>query len=866
MRGANKMSKTRWKILLFALITAVCVTIFAGCKKDAEQTTFRLTYMADHGGQISGLTVQDVEGNKDGEVVIAIADVGFNFVKWSDGVTTAERQEQNVKEDKTYTAYFEVIKAEPVYYTLKYTAGTGGRIAGETEQTVLENESGTKVTAIADEGYKFVKWTDENVEPTRTESTVTTNIAVTAQFEKLTYRLTYNAAEGGYLVGECNQTVNYGESGTKVTAVPNEGYKFVKWSDGITTAERRDTNVVSDISVTAEFAPFKYYTLTYTAETGGHIEGDTKQSILEFSNGTFVKAVAEDGYTFARWSDGFMYASRQDTLVDENIAITAYFDRLPTYKLTYSTNNSDYGYIQGETNQNVIKGKNGTTVTAMSASEDWVFYIWSDGVETPSRKDLNITSDTEIVAYYRKVVFTYEYAVASSESGQIEGESLQRVQYGNPGTEVTAVPKEGYFFSGWSDGLKTPTRVDSKQYDLKFTAYFVKGLEINYKVNNVFGGHIEGEAKQYVKKGGDTTVVNAIAENGYVFAGWSDCMTISERSEKNLQEDFTMTAHFEPKEKIFRYDYCGATSNANVQFVTVKRDNPKASVFVVPHKQGLDFVGWYADKNYTIRVTDNEGGLMYGYNTITLETDTLYARWADPNDDTIVFKLLIVVVDEIDATLSLRKDHNTHKRVQYKMPMPERILCKQIAGRMSDYLNDWFVGKVKFEIDTYFTTNVVGTDDFLYSPELLDPIRMKEVKHLYDKYDSLLAFYDINDYNGEFREPAFAGMASYKRGFVYLERFMELAFANKMLAEKVMQGDESVEHIWDLSIIDTGLHEFTHTIESRYHYGELYSFDEYCFRQGHSPESIRRYLLCEAEMDGQKVGIPSTFWTEGGTI
>ena len=49
-----------------------------------------------------------------------------------------------------------------------------------------------------------------------------------------------------------------------MTAVPDTGYEFVDWSDGIQTAERTDTNVTADLSVTANFAR-KSYTLTYTA-------------------------------------------------------------------------------------------------------------------------------------------------------------------------------------------------------------------------------------------------------------------------------------------------------------------------------------------------------------------------------------------------------------------------------------------------------------------------------------------------------------------------------------------------------------------------------------------------------------------------
>ena len=55
------------------------------------------------------------------------------------------------------------------------------------------------------------------------------------------------------MLGNANQTVAYGGNGTKVTAVPNDGYRFVKWSDGETKDTRQDTEINSAISVTAEF-------------------------------------------------------------------------------------------------------------------------------------------------------------------------------------------------------------------------------------------------------------------------------------------------------------------------------------------------------------------------------------------------------------------------------------------------------------------------------------------------------------------------------------------------------------------------------------------------------------------------------------
>src|SRR5450756_1545982 len=67
------------------------------------------------------------------------------------------------------------------------------------------------------------------------------------------YILTYTPGANGTITGTSPQTVDYGADGTTVTAVPNSGYHFVQWNDGITTAARTDTNVTADKTVTATF-------------------------------------------------------------------------------------------------------------------------------------------------------------------------------------------------------------------------------------------------------------------------------------------------------------------------------------------------------------------------------------------------------------------------------------------------------------------------------------------------------------------------------------------------------------------------------------------------------------------------------------
>jgi hypothetical protein len=67
-------------------------------------------------------------------------------------------------------------------YVLRYTAGAHGTIAGVSPQTVNYGINGTLVTANPDIGYQFTSWSDGVLTAARTDTNVTGNISVTANF------------------------------------------------------------------------------------------------------------------------------------------------------------------------------------------------------------------------------------------------------------------------------------------------------------------------------------------------------------------------------------------------------------------------------------------------------------------------------------------------------------------------------------------------------------------------------------------------------------------------------------------------------------------------------------------------------------
>ena len=158
-----------------------------------------------------------------------------------------------------------------------------------------------------------------------------------------THTLTYTAGPNGTISGVSPQTVNQGANGTLVTAVPNTGYHFTTWSDGVLTAARTDLNVTANITVTASFA-INTYQLTVSTTTGGTITMPASSPVtVNHGVATTITAVATVGYTFTGWTVVAGTASiatpsalsTTATLTSGNATVRANFT-LNQYMLTYT--------------------------------------------------------------------------------------------------------------------------------------------------------------------------------------------------------------------------------------------------------------------------------------------------------------------------------------------------------------------------------------------------------------------------------------------------------------------------------------------------------------------------------------------------
>jgi uncharacterized repeat protein (TIGR02543 family)/LPXTG-motif cell wall-anchored protein len=469
-------------------------------------------------------------------------------------------------------------------YTLSYTSGVGGTITGTASQTVNSGESGTKVTAVANAGYHFTGWSDGITAADRTDSNVSGNINVTANFAINQYTLSYSAGTNGSLTGNASQTVNHGNNGTEVTAVANAGYHFTGWSDGVTTPSRTDSNVRENMSVTASFA-ISQYKLNYAAGANGTLTGTASQTLNYGESGTEVIATANPGYHFVSWSDGLTTPSRIDGDVSKNISVTASF-AINQYTLTYSAGAN--GGLTGNASQTIDHGNNGTEVTAV-ANPGYHFTGWSDGVTTPSRTDSNASGNMSVSASFSINQYGLNYAAGTN--GTLTGTASQTLNHGESGTEVTAVADPGYHFVSWSDGITTPSRIDgSVSGNISVTANFaINQYTLTYAAGA--NGSLTGTASQTVNYGNNGTTVTASANPGYHFTGWSDGVTTSSRTDSNVAGNLSVTANFAINEYTLTYEAGSNGSLTGAASQTVNEGESGSEVTAAANP-GYHFTGW----------------------------------------------------------------------------------------------------------------------------------------------------------------------------------------------------------------------------------------------------------------------------------
>ena len=444
--------------------------------------------------------------------------------------------------------------------------------ANETMGTVTGGgnyRNGTKatLTATPNEGYHFVKWSNDVTENPYTFA-VDKDLALTATFDAKEYNLIYMVDGVEYK----KVPVKFGSTITPEAFPTKVGYTFSGWG------EIPATMPTSDVTVNGTFAINKY-TFTFDTDGGSEVAGITQDYNSAITAPT---APTKTGYTFAGWVPAI-----PETVPAENMSFKAQWT-INQYTLTFDADNG--------TEATVITQDFGTKFETPAAptKTGYTFAGWDSEVpETIPAENKNFKALWTINQY----TFTFD-ADGGSEVAAITQD------YGTKIESPAAPTKPGYTFAGWDNEIPETMPAENmsfkaqwtiNQYSLTFDAD--NGTEVTV-ITQDFGTKFDSPA--------------APTKTGYTFAGWD-----SEVPETIPAENKSFKALWTINQYTFSFDADGGSDVAAItQDYGTKIETPAA-----PTKPGYTFAGWVPAIPETVPAENMSFKAQWTINQYTLTFD-----------------------------------------------------------------------------------------------------------------------------------------------------------------------------------------------------------------------------------------------------
>lgn len=252
-----------------------------------------------------------------------------------------------------------------------------------------------------------------------------------------------------------------------------------------------------------------------------------------------------------------------------------------------------------------MEGEEGTPIELYDLSElrdGYTFVGWSETkgsttAEYAPRSPYTIVKDTILYAVWKINTYNLTLQDYSDDTTAYTPKeySSKDWEYGSTIHLPSDLVKEGYTFSGWSDGKNTyrPGDTFSMPADnVNMYAYWqINSYKLNYDGNGTSTG-VPTESEEIVYKNTATVSSMAPVRTGYTFSGWSDgTNTYQPGATFSMPaHNVTLTAQWKPNRHNVTYDGDGATSDVPDSHEADYDSSVTAGSG--PKKDGYVFSGW----------------------------------------------------------------------------------------------------------------------------------------------------------------------------------------------------------------------------------------------------------------------------------
>ena len=325
--------------------------------------------------------------------------------------------------------------------------------------------------------------------------------------------------EGGSVSGSGNYNIG---STVTISASPSAGYHFVRWTKNgkpVSTNPTHSFTVKTNVSYVAEFSRECNISAVSNPSEGGTISG---AGTYEYGTTATLAASANEGYSFAGWT-------KNGSVVSNNAVYTftitgdgefvANFNQ-NSYYISASVNSSGGGTVIGGGSYSY-----GSTASLIATADIcYKFSCWKkNGVVVSLNPIYNytVTENASFEAFFEKNRFTIFVSADPSEGGDVSGAGVFNK---NSTCLLKAVPSTGYSFEYWTkNGSVVSTSLSYSFMVTEDADYVAVFSQNNYAVSVAVipsqGGTVSG-AGNYQQ--GQTCTLNAVANNGYTFANWTE--------------------------------------------------------------------------------------------------------------------------------------------------------------------------------------------------------------------------------------------------------------------------------------------------------------------------------------------------------
>jgi hypothetical protein len=288
---------------------------------------------------------------------------------------------------------------------------------------LIQTGSQLKVTATPNTGYTFDYWMLNGTKITDNPLTLTIDkdYTLTAYFKSMPPTHTLKVTVDNPATGTTNDkyppgtyTIQEGST-VNVTAKPNSGYKFNYWMlNNTKIAENPITFIMDkDYTLTAYFEPLPpppTHTLTIAVNDPSMGTTNPTPGNYTFPEGSSVtvQAISNVGYKFRNWTlDDTTPTENPITIVmDKDYTLTAYFEPLPTHKLTVAVNNPVMGTTDSKYPPGTYDIPEGTTVQVTAIPyTGYKFDHWTLNGTTSTENPITFIMDKDytLTAYFVQI-------------------------------------------------------------------------------------------------------------------------------------------------------------------------------------------------------------------------------------------------------------------------------------------------------------------------------------------------------------------------------------------------------------------------------------------------------------------------------